>query len=97
MNIQTQNNVTALVIGRDDLSLRNQIRLLVSISRVIDAVLKIDGVWLAGGSLRSAFDGTPVKDYDLFFRDTEAKRKVKELLKSMGAKITFVCPQGSLM
>ncbi len=97
MKIQRQNNLTALVIDRRSLNRRNQARLMLPINRVVEEILQIDGVWLAGGSLRAVFDETPVKDYDLFFRDEAAKYNVKTLLTALGAKITFICPQGSLM
>lgn len=53
-------------------------------------------VYLAGGFIRSIFDGTPVKDYDLFFTDEYARDSVKQELVANGAKNIFTCPEGKL-
>lgn len=53
-------------------------------------------VFLAGGAIRSLFDSEEPKDYDLFFRTTEAVPKVRETLKAAGYDLIFACPQGKL-
>lgn len=54
------------------------------------------GVYLAGGAIRSEFDGTKVDDYDLFFA---SKLHFAEMDAELTGKYPekFRCPQGNLI
>jgi len=56
-----------------------------------------DHTWLGGGALRSALaDDEDVIDYDLFFNNSIAAKKVEVELESLGAETIFKCPEGKL-
>lgn len=56
-----------------------------------------DDIFLAGGALRTLVDQEEkILDYDMFFRNAEAKRLLDEALLSRGARVTFICPLGML-
>lgn len=58
--------------------------------------LQNDRVFMAGGFLRSFFDGTQVMDFDVFFKDAEARDQVLKSLLDYGGKVIFSCPEGKL-
>lgn len=76
-----------LTIELDNLTERNTYRLNNKIPYTIRNLLG-DGVWLAGGAIRSVFDKTPVQDYDLYFNSQKAKDKtVHKLLSTYKGKV----------
>lgn len=55
-----------------------------------------DGIYLAGGSLRSIFDKTSVDDYDFFFENPSIVSYAKKYLKEAGYDLVFECTAGEL-
>lgn len=55
-----------------------------------------DGAILAGGAVRTIFDGSEVMDYDFFFTSREDVTQFEERLRRIGAERTFNCPLGDL-
>ena len=55
------------------------------------------GVYLAGGAIRSEFDGTKIDDYDLFFDSKARFSEMDAYLLSLGHAEKFRCPQGNLV
>lgn len=47
---------------------------------------------LGGGAIRSMFDGTPLRDIDLFFRNREDYLIAEEAMRAIFAPITGGCP-----
>lgn len=52
--------------------------------------------YLAGGVIRSYFDGTKVEDYDFFFKNQKAVTLFVELLKLEKFKLVYECSEGKL-
>lgn len=64
---------------------------------LIDSVIRnFEGVYIAGGSLRSFFDRTPLEDYDVFFRDEESFTRTLNAFTTQGFEVVWKCPMGSL-
>lgn len=59
-------------------------------------LLDVDNVWLAGGAIRCVFSGETIQDFDLFFRNRDYFKGVKNRLERLNAKLIFQCPQGEL-
>jgi hypothetical protein len=55
-----------------------------------------DGVWLAGGAIRSAIMDEPIADYDLFFNSNIYSFNTIIRLEELGAELIFKCPEGKL-
>lgn len=68
----------------------------VQIKEFIDLNLLEDGIWLAGGALRSVIGDEPIADYDLFFRHGLVAAKTRVELESKGFETVFKCPEGKL-
>lgn len=76
-----------LRFNKNRLSLQEDIKLLVD----------IDGCWLAGGALRTAFSPTDTLiDYDMFFKHKIALAQAKMFLETLQYKLIFQCPEGKL-
>jgi hypothetical protein len=57
-----------------------------------------EGTWLAGGALRSAYDKTPIQDYDLFFSDADYMAVADSKLNGKsGVKEIYRCPKNELI
>lgn len=64
---------------------------------ILKMVSTIDGVMLGGGYFRKLVDKSDeLCDYDVFFTDTAAIKKVKSHLETIGYKQVFACPKGEL-
>jgi hypothetical protein len=61
---------------------------------ILNILNDFDGVFLAGGSVRSYFDESPIHDYDLFFVNEDARDKVVKFLKE-NFDLKFECPNGT--
>jgi hypothetical protein len=55
-----------------------------------------DSVWICGGSMRSIYNGSDIKDYDLFFKNSESAASTERKLEELGYIKIFVCPLGEL-
>lgn len=56
-----------------------------------------NGVWVAGGALRTLFNPCEViSDFDLFFQDSKALDFTQDILEMSGYKLIFECPKGEL-
>src|SRR5690606_37555511 len=47
-------------------------------------VFAAQNVFIAGGAITSIFSGTPIRDYDIFFRDKTSFEKVNKVFKDDG-------------
>lgn len=54
------------------------------------------GVYCAGGAARSFVSGEPIRDYDLFFKNADELRYVRNFFKSRNALLKFECPEGKM-
>lgn len=64
---------------------------------IIQEILRIEGVYLAGGAVRSLFRPREIiHDFDFFFISNEVYQFTKNYLKVRGAENTFACPQDKL-
>ncbi len=75
----------ALKLDYDSLSQKNKARL--AIPQFIMDILQPNRVWLAGGALRSVFDGTPVKDYDIYVASKSDREFVVDYFKSLSKNV----------
>lgn len=67
----------------------------------LTGLLAIDGVYLAGGLLRTLFSDVDeldpnFTDVDLFFRDGEALQRAKQFMFGTCYHSYFICPEGKL-
>jgi len=58
--------------------------------------LVVDGVYLAGGSLRVLVSESEINDFDLFFRNPSDELIVSNKLIKLGFKKIFQCPKNEL-
>lgn len=66
-------------------------------SDILDAVKKFNGnVFLGGGCWRASIDKSPIKDYDIFFKDISLVEDFEKVLLGLGYKKVFECPVGHL-
>jgi hypothetical protein len=56
----------------------------------------IKGNFIAGGALRSFFDGTDVQDWDIFSTSIENSNEQLNSLLDEGWKVVFQCPENKL-
>lgn len=68
---------------------------------VVQMIMNIDSLVLAGGAMRSLISNDEISDYDLFLIDSHHKESIKSNIvkaweNSSEGKIIFKCPQGKL-
>lgn len=63
---------------------------------ILDLIMNVDGVILAGGAVRDMLYGTAISDYDLFLTQKADIEKTKNYLENQGFVQTFACPLGHL-
>jgi len=51
---------------------------------LVTPVLHSSGVYVCGGAIRSYFDGTDIKDIDLFFRDSATRLEIRRAIRRSG-------------
>lgn len=69
-----------------------------SLPNIIQTLLQTNTVWLAGGAARSVWCGTPITDYDLFFKSRDdAYATITTLQHLGGLQVSYVCPKGELV
>lgn len=68
-------------------------------SKSLKNILKIKGVYVGGGALRTLIDKTlTINDIDLFFDSRETMDKVwSQLMEYENLKTTFICPKRELV
>lgn len=63
---------------------------------ILDLIMNVKGVILAGGAVRDMLYGTPISDYDLFLTSYADIEQAKKYLENRGFVQTFACPLGHL-
>lgn len=63
---------------------------------IIQEILRIDGVYLAGGAVRALFVLDDIHDFDFFFVSNDVYQFTKNYLKIRGIKNIFACPEDKL-
>lgn len=64
---------------------------------IIEDILNTEGVYLAGGFLRTLVDPQDeIQDIDIFFRNKQIAEKFKQEMIDNGYSLIFSCPKGEL-